>query len=82
VTQDELTHGLGDGDTAVDAVINADGTVLLRAERSGLGDGRVYRVNFIASDPEGSSFGMVVVSVPHSVKKIAIDSGQSFDSTQ
>lgn len=82
VTQDEPTNGLGDGDTAVDAVINADGTVLLRAERSGAGDGRVYRVIFTASDPEGSSFGEVRVSVPHSVKKPAIDSGQSFDSTQ
>ena len=38
VTQDEATNGLGDGDTPIDAVINADGTVLLRAERSGKGN--------------------------------------------
>jgi hypothetical protein len=44
VTQDEPTNGLGDGDTAVDAIIKADGTVLLRAERSGGGDGRVHHV--------------------------------------
>ena len=31
VTQDEPTNGLGDGDTAIDAIINPDGTVLLRA---------------------------------------------------
>lgn len=53
VTQDEPTNGLGDGDTAVDAVILADGTVLLRAERSGTSNGRVYHVHFVASDPEG-----------------------------
>ncbi|HBJ87353.1 MAG TPA: hypothetical protein DDZ88_26550 [Verrucomicrobiales bacterium] len=82
VTQDEPTNGLGDGDTAVDAVISEDGTVLLRAERSGKGDGRVYRISFTASDLEGSSSGMVKVVVPHSVKKPAIDSsGTLYNST-
>ncbi len=81
VTQDEPTNGLGDGDTLIDAVINADGTVLLRSERSGNHDGRVYRIYFTASDIEGSSSGVVVVKVPHSVKKTAIDSGSIFDST-
>ena len=82
VTQDEPTNGLGDGDTAIDAIINADGTVLLRAERSGKGDGRVYRISFIASDHEGSAEGHVFVTVPHNAKKPAIDSGQRFDSTR
>lgn len=84
VTQDEATNGLGDGDTAIDAIINADGTsVLLRAERSGKGDGRVYRVSFTASDYEGSSSGVVKVVVPKSKKTdVAIDSGVSFDSTR
>jgi hypothetical protein len=55
VTQDEPTNGTCDGDTPVDAVIADDGnSVLLRAERSGRGDGRVYRVGFKATDPEGS----------------------------
>ncbi|MDA0814770.1 MAG: Ig-like domain-containing protein, partial [Verrucomicrobia bacterium] len=81
VTQDEPTNGLGDGDTAIDAVINTDGTVLLRSERSGDGDGRVYRVSFTASDSEGSASGVVKVGVPHSVKKTAIDSGGVFIST-
>lgn len=36
VTQDEATCGLGDGDTGPDAIIAANGTVLLRAERSGI----------------------------------------------
>lgn len=81
VTQDEPTNGLGDGDTAMDAIIDG-GMVLLRSERSGKGDGRVYRVSFTASDLEGSVSGVVKVSVPHSVKKTAIDSsGALYDST-
>ena len=82
VTQDEATNGLGDGDTPIDAVIRADGTVLLRAERSGSGDGRVYRVYFTASDLEVSSSGVVLVKVPHSKERPAIDSGGVFKSTQ
>jgi hypothetical protein len=81
VTQDEPTDGLGDGDTAIDAIINPNGTVLLRAERSSTGDGRVYRIAFTASNLEGSAAGVVFVTVPHSPKKPAIDSSGNFDST-
>ena len=81
VTQDEPTNGLGDGDTSVDAVVNADGTVLLRSERSGKGNGRVYHVSFTASDLEGSDSGVVTVCVPHDRKKPAVDGGELFDST-
>lgn len=82
VTQDEPTNGLGDGNTEIDAIINSDGTVLLRAERSGKGDGRVYRIFFTASDLEGSTSGMVTVTVPLNAEQPAIDSGGSFTSTQ
>lgn len=81
VRQDEPTSGLGSGDTAIDAVINPDGTVLLRAERAGNRDGRVYRISFTASDAEGSASGTILVTVPHSVNRPAIDSFLSFDST-
>jgi len=81
VTQDEATNGLGDGDTAIDAVINPDGTVMLRAERAGGGNGRVYRVSFTAADYEGSSSGVVYVTVPKSKKSTAVDSGPVIDST-
>lgn len=37
----EPDDGLGDGDTANDIVLGADGTIQLRAERSGKGSGRV-----------------------------------------
>ena len=83
VTQDEPTQGIEGGDTGPDAVIQGP-TVLLRAERSGKGNGRVYRVNFTATDGQGGSCsGSVLVSVPHDVKKgDAVDDGQSYDSTQ
>jgi len=83
VTQDEPVNGTGDGDTDVDAVINNDGTVLLRAERAANGNGRVYHVHFTASDFEGSAPGVVTVSVPHSKKSdSAVDDGELYDSTQ
>ncbi len=82
VMQDEPTEGTGDGHTGVDAVINDDGSVLLRAERSGKGDGRVYRIEFTASDIEGSDSGVVEVCVPHDRKRRnAVDSGTVYDST-
>lgn len=83
VTQDEPVNGLGDGDTSPDAVI-VDGSALLRAERSGTGNGRVYQVNFTAADAQGGSCsGSVTVSVPHSMKGggSAANDGQLYDST-
>jgi hypothetical protein len=83
VTQDEPLNGLGDGDTAPDAQLASSGRVLLRAERSGLGDGRVYVVSFTASDGKGGTCsGSVSVAVPHDQGRgaIAIDSGHSVNS--
>jgi hypothetical protein len=88
VTQDEQTRGKkGKGDKGdktdgeVDAIINDDGTVLLRAERNGNGDGRVYIISFTASDFEASVSGTVKVIVPHSKKTdTAKNSGTSFNS--
>jgi hypothetical protein len=82
ITQDEPTSGLGNGDTAVDAIINPDGTFRLRAERSDDGDGRVYRINFTASDNQGSASGVVTVTVPKKKNRPAIDSGDVFISTK
>jgi hypothetical protein len=63
VTQDEPVNGLGDGDTGPDAVLQGS-TVLVRAERSGHGTGRVYHLHYTAADPEGSCAGVVTVCVP------------------
>jgi hypothetical protein len=82
VTQDEPIIGLGDGDTGPDAVITSDG-ILLRAERSGTGDGRVYVIAFTASDIDGGSCsGIVTVGVPHDRAGTPVDSGQNYDSLQ
>jgi hypothetical protein len=84
VTQDEPLNDLGDGDTSPDAVIQG-GTVLLRAERSGLGNGRVYRLGFTADDGHGQQCtGSVGVGVPHSMKPglPIVDDGLVFDSTR
>lgn len=84
VTQDEPVNGLGDGDTSPDAVIQGD-KVLLRAERSGTSNGRVYEVHFTADDGQGGTCsGSVKVGVPHSMKPgmSAVDDGQLYDSTQ
>lgn len=86
VTQDEPTNGLGDGDTGPDAELGtgtAANTVELRAERSGTGDGRVYRVAYTATDPAGASCtGTVIVEAPHNQKDKAVDSGGNYDSTK
>ena len=84
VTQDEPIDGLGDGDTSPDAVVGATPSeVLVRAERSGRGDGRVYVISYAVSDGHGGSCsGSWRVAVPHDQGKgsIAVDSGQTFNS--
>lgn len=44
VTSNEPVNGQGDGDTSPDWIITGDHTVLLRAERSGNGNGRIYTI--------------------------------------
>jgi len=67
VTQDEALNGTGDGDTAPDAawVTGHSDQVQVRAERSGQGDGRVYRISFTGSDGKDTCKGTVFVGVPH-----------------
>jgi hypothetical protein len=79
VTQDEPLNGLGDGDTSPDATPGGvSNEVNLRAERSGTGDGRVYRIAFTGDDGRGGTCtGTVLVGVPHDQGKgsTPIDSG-------
>jgi hypothetical protein len=80
VTQDEPVNGLGDGDTSPDAVIQGN-TILLRAERSGPGNGRTYTVSFSALDAFGESCtGSITVTVPHDRNGISTDDGQLYNS--
>ena len=80
VTQDEPVNGLGDGDTSPDAAISGN-NILLRAERAGNGNGRVYEVHFTAAKGQGGSCsGTVKVSAPRNKKDTAVDSGQAYNS--
>jgi hypothetical protein len=84
VTQDEPVNGLGDGDTSPDAVVTGDDKLLLRAERAGNGNGRVYHVTFTADDGNGGTCsGMVTVCVPHDRKDAnCTDDGALYNSLQ
>jgi hypothetical protein len=85
IYQDEPTSGLGSGDMAVDATILNPGTFLLRAERAGTGDGRVYHITFTATDGDGGRCSNVVtVCVPHDQAKgiHCVDEGPVYDSTR
>jgi hypothetical protein len=56
---------------------------LLRPERSGLGDGRVYHVSVTATDPDGlSCSGVVTTCVPHdqSLGAMCVDQGPLYNS--
>ena len=64
---------------------NPADSVLIRAERTGLGgaqeNGRVYALSFSADDGFESCNGTVTVGVPHDRKDDPVDDGQLFDST-
>jgi len=69
IDSDEPTDAEGDGSTAPDietACIGcADVNFRLRAERSGEGDGRKYRIVYHAVDDFYEAFDTVYVTVPH-----------------
>lgn len=82
IFQDEPVLGGGTGNTAPDAVINPDGTMLLRAESASRGDGRIYHIGFTATDPCGRSCsGTVTVCVPGR-NGACVDEGPLYNSTQ
>ena len=63
-----------------DAVIQP-GYVLLRSERAKGGNGRVYHIDFLATDTNGATCnGVVTVHVPPTHAGTSIDDGRLFDS--
>ncbi len=66
VTCNEAEDGTGSGNTSPDWIVNGNGSVKLRAERSGNGGGRVYTVHYECEDDFGNIVeGTVDVLVPH-----------------
>lgn len=90
ITSDEPTasdKGSGGATHAPDASgVGTSSTAMIRSERSGNGDGRVYVITFTANDGKGGTCeGSVMVNVPHDQSsKVcpAIDSGQKYDATK
>ncbi|MDF1780153.1 MAG: putative Ig domain-containing protein, partial [Alcanivoracaceae bacterium] len=82
INQDEPLNENGDGSTEIDAQGVGQSAALLRAERQGGGDGRVYHIGFSATDISGAQCrGEVRVDVRHNRKTPAIDGGSLFSST-
>jgi hypothetical protein len=66
VTSNEPINGIGDGNTSPDWIVLDDHHVLLRAERAGKGNGRVYTIGITCVDSGGNSSNEHVdVTVPH-----------------
>jgi hypothetical protein len=84
VTQDEPVSDRGTGDTSSDAQI-VQGQAQVRVERSGEGNGRVYRISFRAKDGRGGQCqGAVTVCVPHDWRPghSCVDDGQIYNSLE
>jgi len=88
ITSDETTattKGAGGSKNSPDADGVGTDTALLRAERSGRGNGRVYAITFIAIDEaDRECVGTVTVCVPHdqSPGTVCVDDGQVNNATQ
>ena len=68
ITSNEPDNGEDDGDTVDDIVIIDDRTFDLRAERSGIGSGRIYTITYEVSDACGNTTTQsATVIVPHSM---------------
>ena len=66
IAVNETDDSIGDGRPTGDIQIGSDGSIYLRAERSGKGDDRVYTVTYQAVDKSGNTtFYSTTVTVPH-----------------
>jgi len=66
ISSNEDDDSKGDGHTTDDIQISANGSIYLRAERSGKGSGRVYTITYQAVDDAGNVVvDSATVTVPH-----------------
>jgi hypothetical protein len=83
VWQDEAVDAEADGNTVPDAILSP---LQVRAERSGDHDGRVYHIEFRATDGHGGACtGQLLVCVPHDQSgpgSQCVDGGAVYDSTR
>jgi hypothetical protein len=71
VTSNEPDNGKGDGNTINDIVVVDNYTFKLRAERSGMGSGRIYTITYKAVNSCGiESTATATVTVPKNKKKV------------
>lgn len=83
IVQDEPLNSTADGNTLLDGAGLHSDRPLVRAERAGNRDGRIYHIIFHATDSEGAvCSGQVAVSVPHSEELQAVDSSYRYPSLE
>jgi len=70
IVANEGDDTIGDGHTTDDIQIGDDGSIYLRAERSGTGSGRIYTITYEAVDACGNAtVRSATVTVPHDRRK-------------
>lgn len=83
IRQDEPTEARGDGSSGPDGAGVGESVALVRAERSGTGDGRMYHIAFSALDDKGARCaGNVRIGVPRMKGGSVVDGGRLYDSTR
>jgi Putative Ig domain len=81
ILQDEALNTTGDGNTDYDGDGINTSIASVRSERSGNQNGRVYHIDFIATDSHGAKCGgEVTVSVNHDKNTPAVDDGRLYQS--
>jgi hypothetical protein len=70
-SEEDNAKGDGDGDTTGDILVDPnDGSIYLRAERTGSGSGRIYTITYEAVDDSGNvTVGSATVTVPHDQRR-------------
>ena len=65
VSSNEPINGLGDGNTSPDWIVTSATTLQLRAERAGVGSGRIYTIGVRCTDGVNLSTTSTTVTVVH-----------------